>query len=180
MKTIGRTYAKPVSCTICRSFTKPFHPPKFGRIAGAVWKCASGFPLRYGAILKDTNSIMRSDTELSELNDALDAALDKKALDLVVIDVAEVCSFADNFIICTRTSNRHSQTIADGIEEHLRKLGVRTLHIEGRTEGEWILMDYFDFVIHIFTARAREFYDLERLWRAGRRRDVNEFIGQRT
>jgi len=128
---------------------------------------------------------MRSDKEQepelsSELNGALEAALDKKAQDLVVIDVAEVCSFTDNFIICTGTSSRHNQTIADGIEEHLRQRGIRSLHIEGRTEGEWILMDYFDFVIHIFTARTREFYDLERLWRAGRRRDVNELIGQRT
>ena len=130
--------------------------------------------------MKDTNSIKRNDTESSELNEALEAALDKKALDLVVIDVADVCSFTDNFIICTGTSNRHNQTIADGIEEHLRQQGVRSLHIEGRTEGEWILMDYFDFVIHIFTARTREFYDLERLWRAGRRRAINEPIGQRT
>jgi ribosome-associated protein len=128
---------------------------------------------------------MRSDkqpaTELSsELNWTVEAALDKKAQDLVVIDVSEVCSFTDDFIICTGTSSRHNQTIADGIEEQLRQRGIRSLHIEGRTEGEWILMDFFDFVIHIFTARTREFYDLERLWRAGRRRGMNEFIGQRT
>jgi len=127
---------------------------------------------------------MHNDAELPEsdmeLNGALEAALSKKALDLVVLDVSEVCSFTDNFVICTGTSNRHNQTIADGIEERLRGMGVRTLHIEGRTEGEWILMDYFDFVIHIFTARTREFYDLERLWRAGRRREINEFLGQRT
>jgi len=135
--------------------------------------------------LKDTNSITHNQNEPapalpSELTWTLEAALEKKALDLVVIEVAEVCSFTDNFIICTGTSSRHNQTIADGIEEHLRQRGIRSLHIEGRTEGEWILMDYFDFVIHIFTARTREFYDLERLWRAGRRRDVNELIGQRT
>jgi ribosome-associated protein len=128
---------------------------------------------------------MRSDKEPApvlspELSRAVEAALDKKAQDLVVIDVAEVCSFTDNFIICTGTSSRHNQTIADGIDEQLRQKEIRSLHIEGRTEGEWILMDYFDFVIHIFTARTREFYDLERLWRAGRRRDVNGFIGQRT
>jgi ribosome-associated protein len=128
---------------------------------------------------------MRSDKEPApvlspELSRAVEAALDKKAQDLVVIDVAEVCSFTDNFIICTGTSSRHNQTIADGIDEQLRQKEIRSLHIEGRTEGEWILMDYFDFVIHIFTARTREFYDLERLWRAGRRRDLNELIGQRT
>ena len=97
-----------------------------------------------------------------------------------MIELGDVCSFTDHFIICTGTSSRHNQTIAEGIDERLRKLGTRPLHIEGHTEGEWILMDYIDFVVHIFTARAREFYDLERLWRAGTRRDVNELIAQRT
>lgn len=97
-----------------------------------------------------------------------------------MIELGDVCSFTDHFVICTGTSSRHNQTIAEGIDERLRKLGTRPLHIEGHTEGEWILMDYIDFVVHIFTARAREFYDLERLWRAGTRRDVNELIAQRT
>jgi ribosome-associated protein len=59
-------------------------------------------------------------------------------------------------------------------------LGTRPLHIEGHKEGEWILLDYIDFVVHIFTAKAREFYDLERLWRAGKRRKIQELIGQGT
>lgn len=116
----------------------------------------------------------------NQLTEALEAALDKKAQDVVIIELADICSFTDNFIICTGTSSRHNQTIAEGIDERLRKNGVRPLHIEGHTEGEWILMDYVDFVVHIFTARAREFYDLERLWRAGKRRDVSDLIGQRT
>lgn len=98
----------------------------------------------------------------------------------MVIDLRDICSFTDHFIICTGTSSRHNQTIAEGIDEKLRKLGTRPLHIEGHTEGDWILMDYVDFVVHIFTARAREFYDLERLWRAGKRPNVLELIGQRT
>ena len=110
----------------------------------------------------------------------MEAALDKKAQDVVVIDLDNICSFTDNFIICTGTSSRHNQTIAEGIDERLRKQGVRPLHIEGHKEGEWILLDYIDFVVHIFTAKAREFYDLERLWRAGKRRNVPELIGQRT
>jgi ribosome-associated protein len=135
--------------------------------------------------LKETKSIPKEDpiseeTRNSQLTEALEAAFDKKALDVVVIELGDVCSFTDNFIICTGTSSRHNQTIGEGIDERLRKLGHRPLHIEGHTEGEWILMDYIDFVVHIFTARAREFYDLERLWRAGKRRDVNELIGQRT
>ena len=116
----------------------------------------------------------------AELTEAIEAALDKKALDLTWINVSEVCSFTDNFLVCTGTSSRHNQSIADGIDDHLRRLGVRPLHIEGKGEGEWILLDYADFVVHIFSARAREFYDLERLWRTGQRRDIQELIGQTT
>ena len=116
----------------------------------------------------------------NQLTEAIEAALDKKAQELVVLDLSEICSFTDHFVICTGTSSRHNQTIAEGIDERLRRQGTRPLHIEGHTEGDWILMDFADFVVHIFTARAREFYDLERLWRAGKKRDINELIGQRT
>ncbi|HVQ64775.1 MAG TPA: ribosome silencing factor [Terriglobia bacterium] len=110
----------------------------------------------------------------------MEAALDKKAQDIVVIDLEDICSFTDHFVVCTGTSSRHNQTIAEGIDERLRNQGVRPLHIEGHKEGEWILLDYIDFVVHIFTAKAREFYDLERLWRAGKRRPVHELMGQGT
>ncbi len=116
----------------------------------------------------------------SLLAEALEAALDKKAQDAVIIDLAGICSFTDHFLICTGTSTRHNQTIADAIQERLKKEGVRALHLEGVPEGEWILIDYVDFVVHIFSARAREFYDLERLWRAGRRHEAHELVEQRT
>jgi ribosome-associated protein len=116
----------------------------------------------------------------NQLSEAIEAALDKKALDSVVLDLGELCSFTDYFLVCTGTSTRHNQSIADNVEETLKRHGVRPLHIEGYNEGEWILMDYVDFVVHIFSARAREFYDLERLWRAGKRRDAQEFLGQHT
>ena len=112
----------------------------------------------------------------NQLSEAIEAALDKKAQDAVVIELGEICSFTDYFLICTGTSTRHNQTIAEHIEQTLKKEGIRPLHIEGHTEGEWILIDYVDFVVHIFSARAREFYDLERLWRAGKRRDAHEFV----
>ena len=115
----------------------------------------------------------------NQLSEAIEAALDKKALEPVVIEVTEVCSFTDYFLICTGTSTRHNQTIAEHIAETLKKEGVRPLHIEGQSEGEWILLDYVDFVVHVFSARARDFYDLERLWRSGKRRDVREFVAQR-
>lgn len=115
-----------------------------------------------------------------QLSEAIEAALNKKAQNPVVIELGDICSFTDYFFICTGMSSRHNQTIADGIEEELKRFGVRPLHIEGYAEGDWILIDYVDFVVHIFSARAREFYDLERLWRAGKRRDVHELTGQRT
>jgi ribosome-associated protein len=115
----------------------------------------------------------------NQLSEAIEAALDKKAQDAVVLDLGEVCSFTDYFLLCTGTSTRHNQAIAEHIEETLKKDGVRPLHVEGRTEGEWILLDYVDFVVHIFSTRAREFYDLERLWRSGKRRDAQELIAQR-
>lgn len=125
----------------------------------------------------DKERLMQKENQLAE---AIEAALDKKAQDLVWLDLSGICSFTDNFLICTGTSTRQNQTIADSIEEKLKKQGVRPLHIEGYGEGDWILMDYVDFVVHIFSARAREFYDLERLWRSGKRRDVHELIGQPT
>jgi ribosome-associated protein len=115
----------------------------------------------------------------NQLSEAIEAALDKKAQDAVVLEVGEICSFTDYFLICTGTSTRQNQTIADHIHETLKRLGVRPLHIEGHAEGEWILMDYVDFVVHIFSARAREFYDLERLWRAGKRHEARELIAPR-
>ena len=110
---------------------------------------------------------------------ALEAAFDKKARDVVVLDLEGICTFSDRFILCTGTSIRQTQSIADHIDEKLRELGARAAHVEGYGEGEWILMDYLDFVVHIFTERAREFYDLERLWRAGTRREVHEPAGHR-
>jgi ribosome-associated protein len=140
-----------------------------------------------GVTLKKTNSTRHEQGEKKDqlmqkehqLSEAIEAALDKKAQDVVVLELGEVCSFTDNFLICTGTSTRHNQTIADHIAETLKKYGVRPLHIEGHSEGEWILIDYVDFVVHIFSSRAREFYDLERLWRAGKRHDARELIGQR-
>jgi ribosome-associated protein len=124
---------------------------------------------------EDKDELMDKETQLSE---AIEVALDKKAQDAVVLELGEVCSFTDYFLICTGTSTRHNQTIAEQIAETLKRDGVRPLHIEGHAEGEWILLDYVDFVVHIFTARAREFYDLERLWRSGKRRDAHELIAQ--
>ncbi|MEW6129444.1 MAG: ribosome silencing factor [Acidobacteriota bacterium] len=100
---------------------------------------------------------------------AAQAASDKKAQDLVVLDLREVASFTEYFIICNGNNQRQVQAIADEIEKRLREAGKRPLHIEGFTNAEWILMDYGDFIVHVFADAARRFYDLERLWRDAKR-----------
>lgn len=103
---------------------------------------------------------------------AAHAASDKKATDLVVLDLRKVASFTEYFVICTGTSTRQVQAISDAVEEALRKNGKRPLHIEGYSSGEWILLDYGDFIAHVFGAASRRFYDLERLWRDAPRVEV--------
>jgi ribosome-associated protein len=103
---------------------------------------------------------------------AAHAASDKKATDLVVLDLRKVASFTEYFLICTGASTRQVQTISDAVEEALRKNGKRPLHIEGYSSGEWILLDYGDFIAHVFGAASRRFYDLERLWRDAPRVEV--------
>ena len=100
------------------------------------------------------------------LRQAIQAAEDRKALDLRVLNVEGVCSFTSNFVICSGTSTRHTQAICDAIVEGLKKSGCSPTHIEGYNQGEWILVDYLNFIVHIFVERAREFYDLERLWKS--------------
>lgn len=100
----------------------------------------------------------------ADVTGAVDAARDKKTERLTVLDLREVDAFTDYFVICTAANVRQAQAIADGIEERLKQQGVRAAHTEGYDRGEWILMDYFDFIVHVFTRDAREFYALERLW----------------
>lgn len=109
-----------------------------------------------------------------ELRQAIRAAQDHKALDLRVLDVEEICSFTSNFLICSGTSTRQTQAISDGIVEELKKCGCAPAHIEGYAKAEWILLDYLDFVVHIFLERTRDFYDLERLWKNAAKVPVHE------
>jgi ribosome-associated protein len=96
---------------------------------------------------------------------ALRAASDKKALEMVVLDLRKVANFTDYFLITSGTNTRQVQAIADEVAEQLKKQGTRAARIEGYNTAEWILVDYGDFVVHVFEDKARRFYDLERLWR---------------
>jgi len=95
---------------------------------------------------------------------AVDSALDRKAQDLKVLHLGPVSDFTEYFLICSGTSQRQVQAIADAILENLKKEGVRPLHVEGQRGGNWVLLDYGDVVIHVFQPEPREFYGLERLW----------------
>jgi ribosome-associated protein len=91
-------------------------------------------------------------------------ALEKKACDLVIMEVRELTSIADYFIICSGRSDRQVQSIAQGIEENLGPLGISPLSVEGTHRGHWVLMDFSDVIVHVFYEPVREFYDLEGLW----------------
>lgn len=93
-----------------------------------------------------------------------EAAADKKASHLLVLDLRKSSAFTDFFVICTAGNVRQAQAIADGIEEALRHRGVRPALTEGYERGQWILIDFFDFIVHIFSPASREYYGLERLW----------------
>ena len=100
------------------------------------------------------------------------AASDKKATDPVVLDLRNAASFTEYFLICTGASTRQVQAISNAVEETLLKSGKRPLHIEGYSSAEWILLDYGDFIVHVFSPASRRFYDLERLWRDAPRVEV--------
>lgn len=96
---------------------------------------------------------------------AVRAAELKKAQNIRILDVREIASFADYFIVCHGTNPRQIQAICDAVVEELDKAGKRSVSIEGYQNAEWILADYGDFLVHVFSEKTREYYDLERLWR---------------
>jgi ribosome-associated protein len=96
---------------------------------------------------------------------AVRAAESKKAQNIRVLDVREIASFADYFVVCHGTNPRQIQAISDAVGEELAKIGEHPISVEGYQNAEWILADYGDLLIHIFSEKAREYYDLERLWR---------------
>jgi len=100
----------------------------------------------------------------ADLKRGIEAALDKKAIDLVVLDLRKTSAFTDFFVICTGTNPRQVQAIADAVQDTLKKDGIRPALVEGFDRAEWILVDYFDFIVHVFSPSTREFYSLERLW----------------
>ncbi len=111
----------------------------------------------------------------SDVKLAIQCASDKKAYDLVALDLRSIASFTEFFIIATGANQRQVQAIADEIKEQLKaQLDSRPVRIEGYASGEWVLVDYGDFIVHVFNEEAREFYDLARLWLDARKVELPE------
>jgi ribosome-associated protein len=110
----------------------------------------------------------------AEVSAVVRTALDKKAMDVVVLDLRDTPAFTDFFVLCSGQSTRQVKAIVDAVEETLRAAKERPAHIEGYDRAEWILMDYFNFIVHVFTPNTREFYGLERLWGDAERIEISD------
>jgi ribosome-associated protein len=106
---------------------------------------------------------------------AIQACLDKKAEELSILEMEKGSgAFTDYFVLCNGTNPRQVQAIADEVELRLKKAGLRPTHVEGYNQAEWVLVDYVDFVVHVFSEKARKFYDLERLWKSAKRLEAGD------
>jgi len=106
---------------------------------------------------------------------AIQACLDKKAEEISVLEMEKGSgAFTDYFVLCNGTNPRQVQAIADEVEVRLKAAGLRPTQVEGYRQAEWVLVDYVDFVVHVFSEKARKYYDLERLWKAARRLEPSE------
>ncbi len=108
----------------------------------------------------------------AQIDRAIEAAEDKKAADLVLLDLRKAAGFTDFFLIASGGNARQVRAIADAVMEGLAEEGVKPAHVEGYDRSEWILLDYFDFIVHVFAPETRAFYSLERLWGNAERLEV--------
>ena len=128
------------------------------------------YPTTTGSLQLKPTPKEQAPPELDErILTALTAASEKKAIDIVLLDLREIATFTDYFVITSGSNERQVQAISDGILETLKKAGTSAARVEGYKTAEWILLDYGDFVVHVFDEKARRFYDLERLWRESKR-----------
>src|SRR5271154_294637 len=112
-----------------------------------------------------------------QVNEAILACQDKQADDVTVLELEKDSgAFTDYFVMCSGANSRQVQAIADAVDERLEAIGMRVTHAEGYKQAEWVLLDYVDFVVHIFSEKARQFYDLERLWKSAKRLEPSELM----
>lgn len=110
----------------------------------------------------------------AHIREAIAAVQEKQAADVILLDLDGLGAFTDYFLICTGFSSRQIEAICDEVEGRLDRMGVRRLHREGKAGSDWMLLDLGGLIVHAFTERARQYYDLERLWRAARRVEFTE------
>ncbi|MBI4743544.1 MAG: ribosome silencing factor [Actinobacteria bacterium] len=108
-------------------------------------------------------SLLLKSIELAKL--AVEAAIEKKAENIVVLDIGKILTITDYFVIMSGRNERQVKSISDAIQEKLKKEGIKPLSVEGEREARWILLDYLDVVVHVFVEQEREYYQLERLWK---------------
>ena len=116
----------------------------------------------------------RKDSIPAHVRAAISAAREKQAADVILLDLDGLGAFTDYFLLCTGFSSPQLVAICDEIERQLERVGTRRSHREGKAGSDWMLLDFGGLVVHVFTERARHFYDLERLWRAARRIEFSE------
>jgi ribosome-associated protein len=115
-----------------------------------------------------------------QISEAISACNEKKAEELTILQLdKDSGAFTDYFLICNGTNPRQIQAISDEVELRLKRNGVYPNNIEGHRQAEWVLIDYVDFVVHIFSASARKYYDLERLWRSAKKIEISDLIAKR-
>jgi len=118
---------------------------------------------------------MKKNETKKQVTAAIQACLEKKAEELSILEMEKGSgAFTDYFVLCSGTNPRQVQAIADEVELQLKKTGLRPTHVEGYKQAEWVLVDYVDFVVHVFSEKARKFYDLERLWKSATRLEPSD------
>ena len=120
---------------------------------------------------------MKKNDLKQQVSGAIAACEEKKAADISILELEKNSgAFTDYFVICSGTNPRQIQAISDEVEDRLKKAGLRPAHVEGYKQAEWVLIDYVDFVVHIFTEKARQYYDLERLWKSAKKLRPSELV----
>jgi len=113
---------------------------------------------------------MKTTDTQRQVSEAIAACLDKKAEEIAILELEKGSgAFTDYFVVCSGTNPRQIQAIADEVELRLKRAGLYPAHVEGYRQAEWVLLDYVDFVVHIFAEKARRYYELERLWKSAKR-----------
>ena len=129
--------------------------------------------------IQSSNPMKKKNELQVQVNEAILACQDKQADNVTVLELEKDSgAFTDYFVMCSGSNPRQIQAIADAVDERLESLGLRVTHAEGYKQAEWVLLDYVDFVVHVFSEKARQFYDLERLWKSAKRLEPGELLAK--